>query len=61
MSEFRNLKQSIEYYEGLTGISTRPDYCNDQQYLEYLQGVHAAMDAPKPQKTSKSSKKGSKK
>lgn len=31
-----NLKQNIEHYEGLTGINQRPEFMNDQQYLDYL-------------------------
>jgi hypothetical protein len=37
-----NLKQQIEYYEGLVGPCERPEYSNDQQYLDFLKDIHAA-------------------
>ena len=47
MNEFRNIKQLIEDLEGITGIKQRPEYLNDQQYVDYLQDKFSNMSTEK--------------
>lgn len=47
--QYMNLQQKIDYYQGVTGITQRPEHMNDADYLNYLQEKSSQKQGPKKQ------------